>query len=185
MPSRKLPLRGMVFAALFGAVTALGAYLIIPLQPVPITMQTLFVSLSGAPLGGYLGALSQVIYLLLGTIGLPVFAGGTAGPGVLLGPSGGYLFGSVACALVIGLLINLKQKPGFVWIFLSVLAGNIVLYIFGLAQLSMVAKLGLVKTFLAGALPFLPGDLLKIIAVSLIALKLRGRINLPGGRQGR
>jgi biotin transport system substrate-specific component len=92
----------MVYASMFGSLTAIGAYIMIPLPPVPITFQTLFLNLAGALLGGYLGALSQVVYILLGVIGLPVFAGGKAGLGVLLGPTGGYLFGFVLAALVVG-----------------------------------------------------------------------------------
>ncbi len=76
MKQEILSLRGMVYAALFGAVTAVGAYIAIPLPLVPITMQTFFVSLAPAVLGGALGAMSQVVYVLLGLIGLPVFAGG-------------------------------------------------------------------------------------------------------------
>jgi hypothetical protein len=86
LSQKETSLRGMVYASMFGALTAVGAYIMIPLPPVPITLQTLFVNLAGALLGGYLGALSQVVYILLGVIGLPVFAGGKAGAGVLLGP---------------------------------------------------------------------------------------------------
>jgi biotin transport system substrate-specific component len=173
----------MVFASMFGAVTALGAYIAIPLQPVPITLQTLLVCLSGALLGGYFGAASQVIYVLLGVIGLPVFAGGTAGPGILFGPSGGYLFGFIAGALVIGKLMEVKQDPGIIWIIFSFVSGTAVIYGFGLLQLSLVARLSLLKSFLGGAVPFLPGDLLKLIAATLITLKVRNKINLSGVRQ--
>ena len=104
----------MIYASLFGAGTAAGAYLIIPLPPVPITLQTLFVwGLAGALLGARLGALSQLVYLLIGIIGLPVFAGGKAGLGVLFGPTGGYLIGFVAGAWVIGTLVNLKKNRAF------------------------------------------------------------------------
>jgi biotin transport system substrate-specific component len=175
----------MVFASMFGAVTALGAYIAIPLQPVPITLQTLFVCLSGALLGGYFGAISQVIYVLLGVIGLPVFAGGTAGPGILLGPSGGYLFGFIAGALVIGKLMEVKQQPGIIWIIFAFVCGTAVIYGFGILQLSLVARLSLLKAFLTGAVPFLPGDLLKLIAATLITLKVRNKINLSGVRQRR
>ncbi|HNS57277.1 MAG TPA: biotin transporter BioY, partial [Smithellaceae bacterium] len=65
MAAEKNSLRGMTYASMFGALTALGAYIMIPLPPVPITLQTLFVLLAGALLGGYLGALSQVVYILL------------------------------------------------------------------------------------------------------------------------
>ncbi|MGD0153468.1 MAG: biotin transporter BioY [Thermacetogeniaceae bacterium] len=183
MDSKRLPLRGMVFASLFGAVTALGAYISIPLQPVPITMQTLFVGLSGALLGGLFGAISQVVYVLLGVIGLPVFAGGTAGPGILLGPSGGYLFGFIAGAFVVGKLLEIKKDPGLIWIIFSLVAGTIVIYGFGLLQLSLVARLSLLKALLVGAAPFWPGDLLKTIAAALIILKVRHKINLPGAKR--
>ena len=78
-----------------------------PLYPVPLTLQTLFTYLAGAVLGPSLGALSQVIYILLGGIGLPVFAGGKAGFGTLLGPTGGYLFGFIAASFAIGKLSDL------------------------------------------------------------------------------
>jgi len=86
----------MIYASLFGALTAMGALISIPLQPVPVTLQTLFLYLAGSLLGGGLGALSQTVYIMLGVIGLPVFSGGKAGLGVLMGPTGGYLVGFVA-----------------------------------------------------------------------------------------
>jgi len=89
MKSTGISLRAMIYASLLGAITAVGAYVIIPLPPVPITLQTLFTALSGALLGGGLGALAQAVYILLGIIGLPVFAGGKAVLGVLLAPAGG------------------------------------------------------------------------------------------------
>jgi len=76
MGQQTASLRGMVYASMFGAMTAVGAWLIIPFPLVPITLQTLFLNLAAALLGGYLGALSQIIYISLGIIGLPVFAGG-------------------------------------------------------------------------------------------------------------
>ena len=116
LSQKETSLRGMAYASMFGALTAVGAYIMIPLPPVPITLQTLFVNLAGALLGGYLGALSQVVYILLGVIGLPVFAGGKAGAGVLLGPTGGYLIGFVVGAFVIGKLTTIRKKPGLVWL---------------------------------------------------------------------
>jgi biotin transport system substrate-specific component len=100
MKQEVLSLRGMTYAAMFGAITAVGAYMIIPLPLVPLTMQTFFVSLAPALLGGALGALSQVIYVLIGVIGFPVFAGGKAGLGVLMGPTGGYLVGFIVGAYI-------------------------------------------------------------------------------------
>ena len=111
----KTKLKGMVFAALFAALTGAVAWFKIPLPftPVPITLQTLMVLLSGAMLGAYYGALSMIIYLILGAIGFPVFAGGGFGVGALLGPSGGYLFSYPVAAFVIGKMLEKKNLNKF------------------------------------------------------------------------
>jgi biotin transporter BioY len=93
MTKNKMSIKGMVYASLFGALTAAGAFMIIPLPFVPITGQTFFLNVAAILLGGTLAALSQIIYVLLGIVGIPVFAGGKAGIGVLFGPTGGYLLG--------------------------------------------------------------------------------------------
>jgi len=178
MPEKKRSLRGMVYASMFGALTAVGAYIMIPLPPVPITMQTLFVSLAGALLGGSLGALSQVVYILLGVIGLPVFAGGKAGAGVLLGPTGGYLIGFVVGAYVIGKLTAIRKKPGFIWLVCAMSIGIALVYLLGIIQLMIVAKLDYDKAIAVGLLPPLPGDILKIIMAALITLKIRDHLRL-------
>jgi len=178
MSEQNRSLRGMVYASMFGALTAVGAYIMIPLPPVPITLQTLFVDLSGALLGGPLAALSQVVYILLGIIGLPVFAGGKAGAGVLLGPTGGYLIGFVIGAYVIGKLTALRKKPGFIWLACSMSIGIGILYLLGLIQLMLVAKLSLSKAVAIGVLPPLPGDILKIIVAALIVPKIRDYLRL-------
>ena len=175
-----MSLRGMIYASLFGAGTAAGAYIIIPLPPVPITLQTLFAGLAGALLGARLGALSQVIYLLIGIIGLPVFAGGKAGLGVLFGPTGGYLIGFVAGAWVIGALMNLKKAPGFGWTTAALVAGTAVIYIFGVAQLSLVAKISVNKAISVGVLPFLIGDVVKILAAAYVVKRVRPRFKIQG-----
>jgi len=178
MAPERTSLRGLVYASMFGALTAVGAYIVIPLPPVPISLQTLFVNLAGALLGGYLGALSQIVYILLGVIGLPVFAGGKAGPGVLFGPTGGYLFGFVAAALVIGKLIEIKKHPRLFWVVVSMMAGMMIIDILGILQLTFVARLSIKKALIVGAFPFLPGDIVKIVLASLIYLKIKDRLKL-------
>ena len=108
-------MKGMVFAALFAALTGAVAWFKIPLPftPVPITLQTLMVLLSGAMLGAYYGALSMIIYLILGAIGFPVFAGGSSGFVGLFGPSGGYLFSYPVTAFVIGKMLEKKNLNKF------------------------------------------------------------------------
>jgi len=166
----------MVYASLFGALTAVGAYIVIPLPPVPITLQTLFLGLAGLLLGARLGALSQILYLLLGVIGLPVFAGGKAGIGVLIGPTGGYLIGFVAAAYAIGTLASLKNRPGFFWLCVCLTGGAAIIYTLGVLQLALVARLTPLKALTVGVLPFLPGDVIKIVLAALITLKLRDRL---------
>lgn len=182
MKKKVLSVRGMVYASLFGAVTAAGAFIMIPLPPVPITLQTMFVCLSGTLLGARLGMLSQVIYLGIGAIGLPVFAGGKAGFGALFGPTGGYLTGFVAGAYLIGKLVEARPAPGIFWIALSMAAGTVAVYLFGVLQLSLVARLSLEKAVAVGVLPFLMGDILKIGAAAFIAVKAGGRLGIR--RQG-
>ena len=178
MKKSAMSLRGMIYASLFGAGTAAGAYIIIPLPPVPITLQTLFTCLAGALLGARLGALSQVIYLLIGIMGLPVFAGGKAGLGVLFGPTGGYLLGFVAAAWVIGILMNLKKTPGFVWTAAALVAGTAVIYVLGVAQLSLVAKISVNKAISVGVLPFLIGDVVKILAAAYVVKRVRPKFKI-------
>jgi len=178
MKRKNLSIRGMIYASVFGAVTAAGAYIIIPLPPVPITLQTLFLYLAAALLGGRLGALSQAVYLLVGIIGLPVFAGGKAGLGVLLGPTGGYLIGFIAGAYVIGKLVEIKKAPGLIWIASALVAGTCVIYLLGVLQLMIIAKLPMDKAITVGVLPFLIGDALKIAAAAFITMKLRGRVRM-------
>lgn len=176
MTSSRTSIRGMVYASMFGAMTAIGAWIIIPFPLVPLTLQTLFLSLAAALLGGYLGALSQIIYVCLGIIGLPVFAGGKAGFGVLMGPTGGYLAGFILGAFIMGTLIERRERPGFAWIAGSMFAGLIAIYALGVAQLMMAAMLTLEKALLVGVVPFLIGDTIKILAATYITLKIRDRI---------
>jgi len=176
--NKEISLRGMAYASMFGALTAVGAFIMIPLPPVPITMQTFFVSLAGALLGGYLGAMSQVVYILLGVIGLPVFAGGKAGAGVLLGPTGGYLIGFVVGAYVIGWMTSMKKRAGLLWLLLAMLVGHVFIYVLGIAQLMVVAKLDLAKAIAIGLAPTIPGGVIKIVAAALVCLKVRDHIKL-------
>lgn len=176
--ARKISIQGMSYAAMFGAMTAIGAYIIIPLPVVPITLQTFVMYLAASLLGGRLGALSQTVYILLGVIGLPVFAGGKAGLGVLIGPTGGYLMGFIIGAYIIGKMLESRKHSGYVWIALSLILATAVIYICGVAQLLVVAQLSLKKAIIAGVLPFLIGDVIKIAAATLLITKIKSRIQI-------
>jgi|LDZU01.1.fsa_nt_gi biotin transport system substrate-specific component len=167
----------MILASLFAALTSIGALLVIPFYPVPITCQTLFTYLSAMLLGKRIGVLSQIIYLVLGFIGLPVFAAGKAGPGVLLGPTGGYLWGFVLSAYTMGYLMEKKTIKRVNNYAVIGIVGLFIINFSGALQLYLVTKLNIQTIFLAGILPFLVGDIIKILAASFIAYKLKLTLN--------
>lgn len=170
---KKMNIRQMTLVSLFAALTAVGAFISIPLYPVPITLQNLFTLLAGMTLGSVLGGSSQIIYVFLGMIGLPVFAGFKAGIGVLFGPTGGFLFGFIISSYIIGKIIELKKEKDIFYYFLAGGLGIVIIYISGITQLSLVTGIGIKKALMVGVFPFLPGDILKIIAASFIASKLK------------
>lgn len=166
-------LRMMVFASLFAALTAAGAYIHIPVpfSPVPITLQVFFVLLAGCILKSKWGSLSMIVYTLLGIAGLPVFAGGSSGIGVLLGPTGGYIFGFILAAYIIGKLSEKTEKstrPALLVNALSMSAGVLVIYLCGFLQLMMAAKIEPGAAFTLGVIPFLPGEIVKTAVAAYI-----------------
>ena len=169
----KINIRQMTLISLFAALTAAGAFISIPFQPVPFSLQTLFTLLAGMTLGSVSGSVSQVIYILLGVIGLPVFAGFKSGIGILFGPTGGFLFGFIISAYIIGKITEGKAEKNIFYYLLAGFLGTVIIYFIGVSQLSLVTGIEIKKAVLIGALPFLPGDILKIIAASFIARKLK------------
>lgn len=155
--------------------TALGANLIavmaqfaIPLPFVSITLQSLGVLLIGFALGRKAGVAAVLLYLLEGAVGMPVFANGKAGLSVLMGPSGGYLFGYVAMAFILGWASDKGALKSAWKTFAAGLVATAVLYAFGLAQLSLFVPEGKVLAY--GLYPFIGGDVVKaFIAAALLA----------------
>lgn len=138
----------------------------LPFTPVPLTGQTLAVLVVGAALGARKGAASLLLYLFEGLIGLPFFAGGNHGVSVVLGPTGGYLLGFVVAAYVIGALAARGLDRRIPTALLAFLAGEVVIYLFGVAWLSLF--LGWKGALVGGLLPFLIGDALKLAAAALL-----------------
>ena len=170
-----MKLQDMSIVALFAGLTAALSQIAIPIPftPVPITLQPLAVLLAGAILGSRRGALSLIVYVLMGAVGLPVFAQGEGGLPVLLGPKGGYLFGFILAAFVIGLLTEKKRETSFFRLAGAMLLGMVIFYLTGWTQLKLVLGLSWGKSFMAGVLPFLPLDLLKVFFAAAIAAALR------------
>jgi biotin transport system substrate-specific component len=157
---------GALGAIAFAGLTFLGANIRIPLQPVPITLQTMFVLLSGALVGSRCGTLSQVLYVGAGLFGLPVFAGAAAGLAVLTGPTGGYLAGFVVAPLFVGRLI--KRSRRLWWQLLVFYLGSMIILALGVIHLSVFYTHDLKQALGVGYLPFIPGDVLKILAATSI-----------------
>ena len=178
MAADKMSTKGLVYASLFGALTAAGAFIVIPMPPVPITAQTFFLNVAAILLGGPLGAVSQLIYVMLGVVGIPVFAGGKAGLGVIFGPTGGYLLGFIIAAFVIGSVNRMKKSAGIFWHIFSMTIGMLIIYFLGSVQLSAVAKMSFHKAFAVGVLPFIPGDIIKILLAAIISSRLKGRVTV-------
>ncbi len=158
---------------LFAAATALSARLDIPHQPVPYTLQTLVVLLSGAFLGARNGAISQILYLGAGIAGLPVFAGGAFGLLQLFGPTGGYLLAFPATAAVTGYLI--RKNSSLLWAFVAMFAGLLVIFASGTAQLYAVYFHDVRAAISSGFLIFSWWDVLKLGAGAMIYHELAKR----------
>ncbi len=166
IPTDRTAARFLPVLAMAG-LTAVAARVEIPHLPVPYTLQTLTVLLSGALLGMRRGALSQVLYLLAGLAGLPVFAQGGAGILRLIGPTGGYLLSFPVAAFVVGYL--LQGKPPVARSVMAMLTGSFVIFTLGTLQLYLVALHDLPAALSSGFLIFSWWDGVKIAAASAIA----------------
>lgn len=167
-------LRSWLLCALFAALTSICAQLIIPLPMVPLSLATLAVYLSGALLGPRLGVIAMAVYTLLGLVGVPVFASFGAGPGVLLGKTGGYVLGYILAAFVTGLLT--RENRGYAFTCLAMALGTLGLYAFGTVWFMAVTKLDLWTSLGYCVLPFLPGDAAKILVAAWMARRLRPQV---------
>ncbi|MEZ4633363.1 MAG: biotin transporter BioY [Deinococcales bacterium] len=158
------------------AFLALMAQVRLDIGPVPLTGQTLAVLLIASLYGLRLGTLSILLYLLIGLLGLPVFASASAGLATFKGLTGGYLIGFVAAGLVVGYLAQHHWHKRFIPSILSMLLGNAIIYIFGLLWLKRFIQ-SWETTLHAGLYPFVIGDLLKIFIVALLLPWLWGVVN--------
>ncbi|MDR2730943.1 MAG: biotin transporter BioY [Treponema sp.] len=162
----------------FAALTAGGAYIAFPVGPIPITMQNLFILLSGLVLGPVTGAAAVVLYLLAGILNFPVFAMGSGGISRFTGPAGGYFAGYLFAAITAGLIAGRPKadtsvKTFQIRIIIAEIAGLLVSYIPGLIWYKIRMNTDWIKTFRTGLIPFIIGDTLKGIIAVLVAPGLR------------
>ena len=165
-------IRMQVLCALFAAVCAVCSQLTIPIQPVPITLGTFGVLMSGGFLGKRYGLLALLIYLILGAAGVPVFSMMRAGISVLAGPSGGFILGFAPMAFVVG-LVSEKLGHTFKSMLVATLAGTAVCYVMGIGWFMFLTGTGMWSAMVMCMFPFLPGDLAKIILASFLVAKYR------------
>ena len=160
----------MTKMALMVAMNCVSAYIIIPLpfSLSPLALQTLIVNLTGYVLNAKQAFMTMLVYLLVGLAGVPVFTGGSAGPGKLFGPTGGYIIGFLVTAVFLayfkGEKYNFKR-----YALLGCVISIPLIYVFGVVQLKLITGMPWDKAILTGALPFIPLDIVKCLAAAVIA----------------
>jgi len=151
----------------------------IPLSPVPISFTNLAIFFSAIILGWKRGTISFLVYLLIGFAGVPVFSYFTAGPGKLLGPTGGYLIGFIFLALVTGFFVD--KFPGKVYMYvLGMVLGMLITYVLGSGWLAYQANMTFKAALFAGVIPYIPGDIVKIIIAAVLGTTIKKQVKKAG-----
>ncbi len=175
----KISTKEMVLSSLFTALIIISTYIIIPLpfSPVPITAQSFVIMLIGMIFTRRLVILSTGTYILLGAVGLPVFSGFKGGLSALFGPTGGYIFGFLIGALVIS---SLRAKGDNIYrlIFAGFIGGLVVIHLMGVPWLAYQLSMGLKQAALIGSVPYLIGDIFKLLLASFVAVQLNSRLSI-------
>jgi len=175
--TRRTFITDLVLTSLFAALISAGAFITVPVGPVPFVLQNFFTLLAGLVLGPFLGAASVALFIVAGVIGVPVFSNNGSPMGIarLMGPTGGFYLGYLLGALAAGLVIGFPRQGEKIKVWrlsLAVVLGGVVVYIPGLIRLKFFLDTW-PKTFAAGFFPFLIGDAVKGVAAALIAPRLR------------
>ena len=171
-----ITIRELVLTALFTTLTIIGAFIRIPLPFVSITIQNAFVFMAGLLLRKKMAALSQLLYIIIGLLGIPIFSEG-GGPAYIFKPTFGYLVGFIAAAYLIGFLTE-NREIDFKSTLLISLSGIGIIYLFGVPYLYLILKkvmeleISFTEALKTGMIAFLPGDFLKALFVALIAPRL-------------
>lgn len=174
----KLSTKEIIVCGLFASITTVLSQISIPLPftTIPLTMQVFAIVLSGLLLGPRLGLISQIIYVLLGTIGIPVFAQMSGGFGIIAGPTGGFILSFPLLALIVGYFS--KKYKGKLMVFVGMIIGLIVNYLVGTIQFCLITKMSFMAGLMACVVPFVAVDILKLILAYIIGISINKRINL-------
>lgn len=175
MQKSKVSIQDICSIAIMTAVTSVMAQIAIPMpMGVPMTMQTFAVSLAGIVLGAKRGALSMLIYLLIGAVGVPVFSNFGSGIQVILSPTGGFLLSFPLMAYLIGIGAEMRRKKGM-YILLFTL-GTSVNYVAGVLFFCFITKSSVIAGITACVLPFIPTAVIKAIGASVLGIQIRARL---------
>lgn len=177
MTKSRISTKKAVLCALFAALTAAFAQITVPISAIPITLSLIPVYIAGAMLGPVYGGISTLVYLLIGLCGLPVFQSFRGGAPVLLGPTGGYIIGYIFAAVITGAVIKIK-KDNFILYPVAMVIGCAVCYAFGTAWYVFQSHTPILSALSACVIPFIPGDILKIAAASLLSHRLNKLIKI-------
>lgn len=179
MKERTLSIQQLSVIGVMTAVICVLAPLSIPIGVVPISFTNLAVYIALYVLGVKKGTISYLVYLCIGFIGVPVFSGFTSGPGKLFGPTGGYLIGFIFMAVIAGIFID-KFTDKMYLCFLGMALGTLVCYLLGTLWLAFVGEMDFRAALAAGVIPFIPGDLAKIVISMLIGPQIRKQLIKAG-----
>ncbi|MCE5287176.1 MAG: biotin transporter BioY [Pelosinus sp.] len=173
-----LTLREMILVALFAALTAIGAFIQIPTPIVPYTLQFLFCAYSGILLGAKKGLYSQLLYVGIGLLGIPIFVNG-GGPTYVLQPTFGFLLGFILCAYVIGKATEKFQASlSFAKLLSSILLGLFIVYLFGVSYLYAIVNLylhkemAIMQAIAVGFTPYILPDIILSIIIAYTATRI-------------
>ena len=179
----RLTTREITSVAIFTAALASTSWITIPLGSIaPITLQTIFVMLAGLVLGSRLGTISIVAYIILGAIGLPVFAGFKGGIGILFGPTGGFIFSFIIAVYFIGkmkIIIFINNSIWYICVILIV--ANLLIYMIGGTYIKLYLNINLAST-LAILYPYIIGDLIKIMVSLYVYTSIRTYLTYEGSQ---
>lgn len=178
---KKLTISKIVITAIMAAIICvLGPISFpLPISPVPISLGVLGIYFAVMLLGWKLGTLSTILYIVLGLVGVPVFAGYSAGPQKLFGPTGGYIVGYIFLSLIAGFFIDKFHKKIPMYI-VGMVAGTIVLYAFGSGWLAVQANLTFGGALMAGVVPYIPADLIKMAIAIALGTVIKSRLIKAG-----
>lgn len=179
----KLSVQSMVLCALFAALLCVLGPVSIPIGPVPVTFHTFIVSLVGYILGSGYGAISTIIYLVIGMIGVPVFSGGTAGVAHIAGSTGGYLYGFIFLALLCGIRAFTKKQNtavSYVILLLQGIVGLLLVYVLGTIQFCLVTKNTVWQALSVCVIPFMAKDIISIFVACVLAKAIKRALNSAG-----